>query len=130
MQTIDDLGSKIRPNTFILPNTDAGGGVGYDDMTDDRNPFPQYGTWVNGGVWTTQEARLMMAYYRTNRTDAVANSMATMLSRFANEWRMDAPLPDFGATTWANVRCAFSDRNLHSRMPLDPTPVRLKRTCV
>jgi hypothetical protein len=25
------------------------------------------------------------------------------------------------------VRCAFSDRNLHSRMPLDPTHVRLKR---
>jgi hypothetical protein len=24
------------------------------------------------------------------------------------------------------VRCAFSDRNLHSRMPLDPTHARLK----
>jgi hypothetical protein len=24
------------------------------------------------------------------------------------------------------VRCAFSGKNLHSRMPLDPTPVRLK----
>jgi ubiquitin-activating enzyme E1 len=30
----------------------------------------------------------------------------------------------------SQVRCAFSDRNLHSRMPLDPTHVRLKRTCV
>jgi ubiquitin-activating enzyme E1 len=28
-----------------------------------------------------------------------------------------------------DARCAFSDRNLHSRMPLDPTHV-LKRTCV
>jgi hypothetical protein len=28
------------------------------------------------------------------------------------------------------VRCAFSDRNLQSRMPLDPTHVRLKRTCM
>jgi hypothetical protein len=28
------------------------------------------------------------------------------------------------------VRCAFFDRNLHSRMPLDPTHVRLKRTRV
>jgi hypothetical protein len=28
------------------------------------------------------------------------------------------------------VRCAFFGRNLHSRMPLDPTHVRLKRTCV
>jgi hypothetical protein len=26
----------------------------------------------------------------------------------------------------SQVRCAFSDRNLHSRMPLDPTHVRLK----
>jgi hypothetical protein len=29
-----------------------------------------------------------------------------------------------------NARCAFSDRNLHARLPLDPTHVRLKRTCV
>jgi 4-methylaminobutanoate oxidase (formaldehyde-forming) len=28
------------------------------------------------------------------------------------------------------VRCAFSDRNSHSRMPLVPTPVRLKRAGV
>jgi hypothetical protein len=28
------------------------------------------------------------------------------------------------------VRCAFFGRYLHSRMPLDPTHVRLKRTCV
>jgi hypothetical protein len=30
----------------------------------------------------------------------------------------------------AMVRCAFSDRILHSRMPLDPTHVRWKRSCV
>jgi hypothetical protein len=29
-----------------------------------------------------------------------------------------------------NVRCAFFDRNLHSRMPLVPTPARLKRAGV
>jgi hypothetical protein len=28
------------------------------------------------------------------------------------------------------VRCALLDRNLHSRMPLVPTPARLKRTSV
>jgi hypothetical protein len=28
------------------------------------------------------------------------------------------------------ARCAFFDRNLHSRMPLVPTPARLKRACV
>jgi hypothetical protein len=34
------------------------------------------------------------------------------------------------AVTNAMARCAFFGRNLHSRMPLDPTHVRLKRTCV
>jgi hypothetical protein len=29
-----------------------------------------------------------------------------------------------------SVRCAFFGRNLHSRMPLDPTPARLKRADV
>jgi hypothetical protein len=29
MSTIDALGERIRPHTFVLPNTDAGGGVGY-----------------------------------------------------------------------------------------------------
>jgi hypothetical protein len=28
------------------------------------------------------------------------------------------------------ARCAFFGRNLHSRMPLDPTPARLKRADV
>jgi hypothetical protein len=27
---------------------------------------------------------------------------------------------------WGSVRCSFSDRILHSRMPLDPTHVRVK----
>jgi hypothetical protein len=30
----------------------------------------------------------------------------------------------------AGVRCAVLDRNLHSRVPLVPTPARLKRACV
>ena len=32
MKVTDMLAPKIRPHTFMLPNTDAGGGVGYDDM--------------------------------------------------------------------------------------------------
>ena len=59
MSVIDSLGEKIRPNTFILPNTDAGGGVGYDDMLCGSGKtcggIFEYGTWVNGGVWSTQE---------------------------------------------------------------------------
>jgi hypothetical protein len=36
----------------------------------------------------------------------------------------------FRAVNAGRVRCAFSDGNLHSRMPLDPMHVRLKRTRV
>ena len=157
MAQIDALGAKIRPNTFILPNTDAGDGVGWVLKTclrprcvapptrmptrtraqslwaegvrlaapgvasldvvlgptdgaeaqallsslpprarrarraPTRRPMPcravpcramggrryddmlcgtgktcggifSYGTWVNGGVWSTQEARAILAY--------------------------------------------------------------------
>jgi hypothetical protein len=41
--------------------------------------------------------------------------------------RMVVAVVEKGGT---KVRCAFFGRNLHSRMPLDPTHVRLKRTCV
>jgi hypothetical protein len=33
-------------------------------------------------------------------------------------------------TEFGRARCAFSNRILHSRMPLDPTHVRFKQTCV
>ena len=112
MATMEMLGAKLRPNTFVLPNTDAGGGVGYDDML--CGPLPgagtgatcgglfSYGVWVNGGVWTTQEGRMIMAYYRTGRPEAARASYERMLSGFANDWRMDAPLADFGASTSQN----------------------------
>jgi hypothetical protein len=104
MSIIDSLGDKIRPNTFILPNTDAGGGVGYDDMLCGSGAtcggIFEYGTWVNGGVWSTQEARAILAYYRTGRPHLAAASMQCMLDRFSSSWQMDAPLPDFGTKTW------------------------------
>jgi hypothetical protein len=36
----------------------------------------------------------------------------------------------YGMVGAVNVRCAFSGRNLQSRMSLEPTHVRFKRTCV
>ena len=41
MGTIDALGPRLTPNGLILPNTDAGGGVGYDDMVGLLLPLPQ-----------------------------------------------------------------------------------------
>jgi hypothetical protein len=51
-------------------------------------------------VWSTQEARAILAYYRTGRASAAAASMAQMVTTFTDSWQMDAPLPDFGQKTW------------------------------
>eukprot|EP00937_MAST-01D_sp_MAST-1D-sp2_P002666 g2666.t1 len=113
MGQIDALGAALRPNTFILPNSDAGGGGGYDDMLcadgkpycdgNTRGGIFKYGQWVNGGCWTTQEARAMLAYFRTGRADAAAASMRFMLQRYSRGWLMDAPLTNFGLNTWASL---------------------------
>ena len=54
------------------------------------------------GVWSTQDSRAMMAYWRTGRQQLAKASMERMLEGFASEWIMDAPLTQFGATTWGH----------------------------
>merc|ERR1711871_606042 len=58
-----------------------------------------YGLWVNGGVWTTCEARMLIGYYRVNATDDALESMRA-ITHFAEQWQMDAPLKNFGTTPW------------------------------
>jgi hypothetical protein len=94
---IQALGSNIRPNVFILPNY-----PGYDDMEGDP-PYTglwAYGYWVNGGVWTTEEARMIMAYYRVGAFEDCRNSVSQLISHFASVWRMDNPLTNFGASVY------------------------------
>jgi len=83
---------ELRPNNLILPNY-----PGYDDMYLDPtgNWLWSYGTWVNGGHWTTCEARMLMADYRMGSFEAVRRSMRTMLD-YAERWRFDNPLVDCG----------------------------------
>jgi len=57
MALTDKLEAQIRPHSFMIPNTDAGGGVGYDDMLSNHynnlskpTGIYSYGHWVNGGV--------------------------------------------------------------------------------
>jgi hypothetical protein len=44
--------------------------------------------------------------------------------------RLASILAGYGAAINDTVRCAFLDRDSHSRMPLVPTPARLKRAGV
>lgn len=55
----------------------------------------KHGTWVNGGHWSTCEARMIMGYYRLGKYADARRSMEAIL-RFARQFRMDNPLVDFG----------------------------------
>ncbi len=59
----------------------------------------KFGHWVNGGHWTTCEARMMMAYSRLGRYEDARRSMKRILD-FARRFRMDNPLVDFGAAVY------------------------------
>ena len=76
------------------------GGVGYDDMVcgdgSTCGGIWQFGTWVNGGVWTTTEGRWLLAAARVGDILPAFESLRTMLALYADTWRMDNPLVDFG----------------------------------
>eukprot|EP01051_Picozoa_sp_SAG22_P009830 SAG22_NODE_848_length_6859_cov_5.488905_3_plen_1824_part_00 len=97
---MESLGESLRPNQFVLPNV-----PGYDDMPcgDEKScghGLWEYGYWVNGGVWTTAEARMIMAYYRLSQPQLAKASMRQMVENFARTWRMDNPLTNRGATPY------------------------------
>ena len=103
---IKSMGAKLRPNVFILPNTDAtgkdsnnhSGAIGYDDMPGgvSTGGLFRFGEWVNGGVWTTTEGRWILAAARTGDLDPGFQSVRQMLKLFGSSWRMDNPITNFG----------------------------------
>jgi len=82
----------LRPHTFVLANY-----PGLDDMYERPEGIWAFGTWVNGGHWSTCEARMVLAYYRTGRHDDARRSMRKLLE-FAERFALDNPLSNFGAT--------------------------------
>src|ERR1017187_9370501 len=58
-----------------------------------------YGTWVNGGHWSTCEARMVLAYYRLGQFEDARKSMRQLLS-FAERFRMDNPLTKCGSDVY------------------------------
>ena len=91
----------LRPHGVIITNC-----PGLDDMYEPpANYSPpaswlwQFGTWVNGGHWTTCEARMVMGYYRLGRYEDARRSLRHLLT-FARAFRMDNPLVDFGAAVY------------------------------
>lgn len=85
---------QLRPHTFILPNYPS-----YDDMYEKPEGLWAYGTWVNGGHWSTCEARMILAYYRLGHYDDAERSMEALLA-FARRFRMDNPLTKCGSDVY------------------------------
>lgn len=90
MVSIPDL----RPFDFILPNYPS-----YDDMYEKPEGLWGYGTWVNGGHWSTCEARMVLGYYRLGQFDDARRSMKRLLT-FAERFRMDNPLTQRGSSVY------------------------------
>lgn len=85
---------ELRPHAFVLPNYPS-----YDDMYEKPEGLWGYGTWVNGGHWSTCEARMIMAYYRLGRFEDARASMKQLLT-FARAFRMDNPLVKCGSDVY------------------------------
>lgn len=84
----------LRPHRFIIPNYPS-----YDDMYEKPEGLWAFGTWVNGGHWSTCEARMLLGYYRLGKFDDAQNSMRQLLT-FAERFRMDNPLVKFGGDVY------------------------------
>jgi hypothetical protein len=84
----------LRPHDFILPNYPS-----YDDMYEKPEGLWAFGTWVNGGHWSTCEARVMLGYYRLGLFEDARRSMRQLLG-FAERFRMDNPLVGFGSAVY------------------------------
>jgi hypothetical protein len=84
----------LRPHQFILPNYPS-----YDDMYEKPEGLWAFGTWVNGGHWSTCEARMVLGYYRLGRFEDARRSMRQLLT-FAERFRMDNPLVKFGSDVY------------------------------
>ncbi len=85
----------LRRHNFIITNHPS-----LDDMyVPDSGWLWQHGTWVNGGHWSTCEARMVMAYYRLGKYEDARRSMEELL-KFARPFRMDNPLVNFGSAVY------------------------------
>lgn len=85
---------QLRPHRMIIPNYPS-----YDDMYEEPQGLWGFGTWVNGGHWSTCEARMIMGYARLGEYEDIRASVKQMMS-YADRFRMDNPLTQFGGEVY------------------------------
>ena len=91
----------IRPFDFLLTNA-----PGLDDTYwswghtsgPGMEGIHEFGSWVNGGVWGTQEGRAILMYYRLGKYNDIRRS-AQRAMKWAKDYRMDAPWSQRGENT-------------------------------
>lgn len=104
-RVVDDIQAKkiyekiasipdLRRNDVIINNCPS-----LDDMYTKPEGLWAFGNWVNGGHWTTCEARMMLGYYRLGKYDDARKSMKHIM-KFAKIFRMDNNLTNFGANVY------------------------------
>jgi hypothetical protein len=84
----------LRPHGLIITNYPS-----LDDMYTEPTGLWEFGRWVNGGHWTTCEARMMLAYFRLGAYEDARRAMEQLLG-FARRFRFDNPLVDFGGEVY------------------------------
>ncbi|MCP4641789.1 MAG: LamG domain-containing protein [bacterium] len=85
----------LRRHDVIIANE-----PGLDDMYESPTSWLwKHGTWVNGGHWSTCEARMVMGYYRLGAYADARRSVEHMIG-FARQFRMDNPLVEFGSRVY------------------------------
>lgn len=84
----------LRPHDVIITNY-----PGLDDLYIEPDDIWGFGRWINGGHWTSSEARMILAYYRLGKFADASRSAQQILS-FARIFRMDNPLTNFGADVY------------------------------
>ena len=83
----------LRPYKLIVPNF-----PGYDDMYDTKGLFV-FGKWINGGHWTTCEARMQLGYYRVGAYRDAAEGFMQIL-KLGPVFRLDNNLTNFGSAPY------------------------------
>ena len=84
----------LRPHGLIITNYPS-----LDDMYERPTGLWEFGRWVNGGHWTTCEARMIMAYDRLGKYDDARRAMKKILEYY-RRFRTDNPLVDFGGNVY------------------------------
>jgi hypothetical protein len=85
---------QLRPYSLIITNYPS-----LDDTYEKPEGLWRFGHWVNGGHWSTCEARMMLGYYRLGKYDDARKSMQQILT-FAKRFRMDNNLTNFGSEVY------------------------------